>query len=301
MILNKKQGQLKKMLILIILVLFLIATIIAAQDIIQDSSITQETQIIETQENINLQSDDNIGASNAETEITESTTQEQINLCENIKCDDSTLSCPDEFIVSCENSCDSETGTCASCVPSCENHEQILEQNQTENEINKEIEEVENETAETINETIEEIVNETGTANQTENETNEIIKNETKEIANETIKEAENETNKSMMTGEEIIEISTQPNLDIQIFSPSKITRGEVIEVKAVIINSGEQVKKVAAKWVLPANFEIILGNQMENCGNLNKGESCISILNVKTSFLNSLGKNQIKIIASYE
>lgn len=263
---NKKEGQLRKIFPVIILVLLLVIVIVAAESINGETSTTQETQTnevpsetqtIEIQENTNVV-EDNSETTNSEinTETsateTESNPPEIIDLCENINCDASNLICTDGFNSTCENFCDSETGVCTSCNPNCEGHEQsATETNQSES-------------------------NETAEEEQTEN--NGTIPSETEDITETGI-----------------------PQIDIQLSYPAKTTRGESVEVKATITNSGAKTKHLLVKWILPENFEIISGGLIESCGNLDTEESCISTINVKTSVSTSLGKNEIKIEVGYE
>jgi len=93
----------------------------------------------------------------------------------------------------------------------------------------------------------------------------------------------------------------SEPEINIQISHPTNITRGEVIEVKAVITNLGTSIKDVLGKWNLSPDFNIISGNKIEGCGDLNSGESCIAIINVQTSHSTLLGENQLKIMVSYK
>lgn len=46
--------------------------------------------------------------------------------CETLVCEDSEITCPDNFVASCENSCSG--GACDSCTPSCEGHELCQEE-----------------------------------------------------------------------------------------------------------------------------------------------------------------------------
>lgn len=255
----EKQGQLKKMSLTVILVLLLAIIIITAQNIVE------ETQATGVQENadLDLQIDNsetiNTGT-DREIEITDNTT-ETINLCENIDCNDSTLICPDNFTAICKNFCIPETGTCAFCTPSCDGHEQIIEQNQTE----------------VTNETIE---------NETETNTTEEI------TGNETILPG---------TEEIILDMpKIQQDLDIQVSYQEKITRGEIMEIKATVTNSGNKVKNIRADWSLPKGFDIIYRNQ-ESCENLDTGESCELIIRVQTSVSASLGDSEIKVTVSYK
>jgi hypothetical protein len=55
--------------------------------------------------------------------VTENVTAEEINLCASVICDDSITTCPDGEIVTCENTCDNETGNCTACKPDCTGHE----------------------------------------------------------------------------------------------------------------------------------------------------------------------------------
>ena len=290
-----KKGQLKKISIAAILILLLTIVIINAQDVVQDSSALQETQVAEIQEGIDLQNGDN-EAINEEIEATSSAIQELANLCENMKCDDSTLICNDGFIVLCENSCDLETGACGSCTPNCEEHEQIVKQNQTEDDISKL---PENGTAEIINEASEtnasaselSELNKTEIANQTENQNNETSENET----------AQSEQNGAVLplTGE-IIE-GEIPQLDVQLIYPKKITRGEEIEVKAIITNFGGVAGDVLITWDLPFGFEIIYGDKITTCGNLDNTETCNFSIYVRSSVSTSSGINEIKIKGNYK
>lgn len=269
---KNKNGQFKKISFAVILVLLLAIVIIVAQNINEEISTTQENPATETQENTNLQTN-NFETTNTETEITNNITETN-NLCENINCAISTLICPDGFIVTCENSCVSETGACTSCTLSCEGHEQTTEQNQS---------------------------NESGNETQIGNET-ETIGNNTEEGAerNETTHPEQNETI-PQIKGEIITNITQQPDLYIQFLYPSEITRGEIIEIKAIVTNFGAGAKNILASWLLPEDFEVTSGNLIENCGNLNAQEFCTSAINIQTSISTLLGKNQIKITVSYE
>ena len=72
-----------------------------------------------------------ITAENITDSAVEKIVGEVSDLCENVSCDDSTLECPDGFIVSCSNSCDSKSGECSDCTLSCEGHEVIQPLNTT--------------------------------------------------------------------------------------------------------------------------------------------------------------------------
>lgn len=277
-----KKGQLKKISIVFILVLLVAIGIITAQNI---------SEIANNQEEI------------------------QTNKCNNIICEDSNLECQDGFVALCPNTCSQETGDCSSCIPDCTGHETTLSIDTTNTTI-----ETTTNLCENINCTISTLICPDNFIATCENscilETGactsctpscggheQTIGNQT-ETGNETeTSETTNETETPPGTGE-VIETGNEtetPQLDIQLSYPPKITRGEIAEIKATITNSGTKAKKVLANWILPQNFEIISGSQTEDCGNLNAQESCISTISIQTSYSTSLGKNQIKIIASYE
>jgi len=91
------------------------------------------------------------------------------------------------------------------------------------------------------------------------------------------------------------------PKLEIEFSHPSKITRGEIIEITAVITNSGSKANNVLTEWIFPEYFEIVSGNEIESCGTLKNKESCSAEITVQTSTSTSLGNNEIKISVSYE
>lgn len=63
-----------------------------------------------------------------EVNITENVTEEEaIDLCASVICDDSITTCPDGEPVTCENTCEPETGNCTACVPDCTGHEAVEE------------------------------------------------------------------------------------------------------------------------------------------------------------------------------
>ncbi|MFH1711277.1 MAG: hypothetical protein ABH840_03125 [Nanoarchaeota archaeon] len=286
---SRKQGQLKKISVGVVLILLLTILFVAAQNILEtpetqeQSTSSIETQATEIPENTGLQNDEpettNTDA-DAETGVNDNIIETIQDLCENVNCDISTLICPDGFVDTCENSCISETGACTSCTPSCEGNEQA-----TDNEIKNETETIKNETE----------TNKTGDI--TEDETNQTYTNETQQ---ETILPEQNETI-TPGTGGIITDLPLiQQDLDIQISHPAKITRGEIIEIKAKITNSGNEVKNAGVDWTLPEGFEIIYRNQ-KSCENLNTGESCELIIRIQTSLSTSLGKGEVKAIVSYK
>ena len=132
---------------------------------------------------------------------------------------------------------------------------------------------------------IEPIGNETEAANETENEVE--------------IPSGQNET-ALPGTVEDLIVILPQPNLNLQLYSISKIIRGESTQITTIITNSGGPAKNLKLQWIIPVNFKILSGNLIANCGNLNTGESCTSIINIQTLGSASLGKNQLNIKTNY-
>lgn len=115
------------------------------------------------------------------------------------------------------------------------------------------------------------------------------------------------ETNITNETEEETEKISPIPPqeeivLNIRIESPEKITRGEIVTIKSTVVNSGStEAKSVILTWQLPKMFEIVSGSQEKNCGNLEPNGSCTSEISVLTSYSTELGKNDVKVVVSYE
>ncbi|MBI5871498.1 hypothetical protein HZB88_00225 [archaeon] len=102
-------------------------------------------------------------------------------------------------------------------------------------------------------------------------------------------------------------ETITVPNiseiiLNVSVESPQKITRGEVISVKARITNTGlAGAKNVLLIWKLPEGFKIVSGSKTQNCGILEPNASCTSVITVQTSLFTELGINEIKVVVNYE
>ena len=134
-----------------------------------------------------------------------------------------------------------------------------------------------------INETFS---NETIKINLTENETNSTDFNETSE---------QNETNETSI---EPIIPPIEPKFDVKLNYPQKTTRGKVIKIEAVA-TADSPAKNVFLQWMLPGGFEIVSGNEIEACGDLN-GVSCTSEISVKTD-LSAIGLSEIRVVVSYE
>jgi hypothetical protein len=167
-------------------------------------------------------------------------------------------------------------------------------------EINTSDIEVQNESALQLDLTLENVTNTNAKTNTTETTTEETI---TVETINETIT---NETNKTIVpalneTPSPEFQIPSEIILDINIESPQKITRGENLNVRAIVTNLGiRKARNVVIIWKLPLGFEIVLGNVEKNCGDLLSNDSCISEISITTSAA-KLGENEIKVVVSYE
>jgi hypothetical protein len=145
-------------------------------------------------------------------------------------------------------------------------------------------------------------------ANLTENDTisndtdtNTTLDNANNTSSNETIEtNIINETQETNETSIEppIIEPLNEPKFDVQLLYPQKITRGEDIDIRADL-TSDSFVKNVYLKWVLPEGMEIVTGNDVETCGDMNVS-SCISEISVRTEAA-AIGLREIKVVVSYE
>ena len=139
---------------------------------------------------------------------------------------------------------------------------------------------------------------------QKTNGTNESLDNKNEESnitrpdENETTQPERNET--ILPLAEETTKIEI-PQLEIQLIHPDKITRGEYIEVKAIITNFGEVVEDVLIIWDLPFGFAIISGDKITNCGDLDNGEICNFSIDVHSSVSTLSGINEIKIKGNYK
>jgi len=144
--------------------------------------------------------------------------------------------------------------------------------------------------------------------NETLNETSGNISNETSEILNETIREIiESLGNQSIIipnVSEMINETIEQKtiNFEINLDYARKVTRGEIIKVKAIATNAGSSTaKNVVLDWKIPEGFEIVSGNQREFCGVVEMNSNCVSEVDIKTSISTVLGTSEIKVVVNYE
>lgn len=113
----------------------------------------------------------------------------------------------------------------------------------------------------------------------------------------ENISDETSEENNSELT---VNETPETPNLEIEISHSNKITRGDELEINAVVSNSGDLAEDVTINWIVPEEFEVISNNQRENCGNVGNNEQCISTIQVQPSLSAPLGINEIKVEVGY-
>jgi hypothetical protein len=121
-----------------------------------------------------------------------------------------------------------------------------------------------------------------------------MIENAIENTSNATV-----ETNDSLVPSEVPVEGS---KFDINFDYPQKITRGEEFNVKSYVNNIGSsKAKNVVLNWQLPNGFEIVSGNLVENCGDLEPNNACVSEITLKTETSANRGLNDIKIVVNYE
>ena len=159
----------------------------------------------------------------------------------------------------------------------------------------------ESETNYTSNETLDLNVslNETNLTDETNvtlNETN-VTLNDTNVTLNET-NVTSNETFENETYVEPVIE-PVEPKFDVKVVYPQKITRGEDIKITAEL-TSDSFARNVYLKWVLPHGMEIVSGNGVEICGDLDVNVSCSSEIDIRTN-LSVLGLSEIKVVVNYE
>lgn len=147
-----------------------------------------------------------------------------------------------------------------------------------------------------INETFS---NQTIDLNLTENETNSTDFNETIDlnITQNDTNVTSNETSENETAIEPVIP-PIEPKFVVKLDYPQKTTRGKVIKIGAVA-TADSPAKNVYLKWILPQGMEIVSGNEIEACGDLN-GISCASEISVKTE-LSAIGLSEIRVVVTYE
>lgn len=183
--------------------------------------------------------------------------------CEAVRCDATSIACPDGYAASCENACDAATGSCSSCTPSCEGQEQ--------------------ETSQAVNETREEPARE-GIGNVSEKGE---AANETQRVeANASSSEQGRDTNAS----------ATGKHIEMQVAYPKKILRGESIELVISVANKGlTDIRNLTLDITTPPGFEI-LSIEGAECETLAIGETCVATVRAKVSPSAALGRSKIQI-----
>ena len=118
--------------------------------------------------------------------------------------------------------------------------------------------------------------------------------------------ETSNETSLSNLTNvtNETIDIPPikpviDPTFNVNLVYPQKITRGELIDVKADL-TSDVFAKSVYLKWILPRGMQIVSGNAIETCGDLDSSTGCASVITIDTT-QSALGLEEIKVVVTYE
>jgi len=150
------------------------------------------------------------------------------------------------------------------------------------------------------------LINSTGKNDSSDNLTVEIL-NETIQEINESLGGNESVIASNLTIPEPINETQEMPqktpvNFEIELNYPQRITRGEIILVKARATNTGSSTaKNVVLEWKLPDGFSIVSGNEREFCGSLDQNGICDSQISIETDVSTVLGLNEIKVVVSYE
>jgi transposase len=123
----------------------------------------------------------------------------------------------------------------------------------------------------------------------------EMIENAIDNASNTTV-----EINDSLVPADYVF--SEGSKFDIKFDYTQKITRGEEFNVKSYVNNiDSSKAKNVVLNWQLPNGFEIVSGNLVENCGDLEPNNACVSEIILKTDISTTLGISDIKIVVNYE
>ena len=126
---------------------------------------------------------------------------------------------------------------------------------------------------------------------------NESVENVTL-IQNETSNET-SLSNLTIVTNETIDIPSIDPTFVVKLVYPQKITRGESITIRADL-TSDVFAKSVYLKWILPQGMQIVSGNEIETCGDLDSSTGCTSEITIDTT-QSALGLEEIKVVVTYE
>jgi uncharacterized repeat protein (TIGR01451 family) len=138
------------------------------------------------------------------------------------------------------------------------------------------------------------------------NETNITIPNETAPIKNVTeAGETQNVTEDETPAEEENITEETheleEPELFVDIVSPEKATRGDTVELFAVVDNTGEaEAGNVQIEWLLPDSLTVTSGDLTYDCGSIAPGYTCTSAITVFAQQDAPLGLSEVKVRVSY-
>jgi uncharacterized repeat protein (TIGR01451 family) len=122
---------------------------------------------------------------------------------------------------------------------------------------------------------------------------------------NETIDEIYNQTNQTVEVNEtitpEIPEIKPTPELNIELFVPQKVTRGEVVSLQTIVRNVGSvEAKNVVIRWSLP-NYFVASDDLFKGCGTVAVGGYCEHTIEVVVTRSAELGLNEVRVFVEYE
>lgn len=95
--------------------------------------------------------------------------------------------------------------------------------------------------------------------------------------------------------------IDLSPALDLEISDLGSVFRGEIVEIQARVSVSGARVENVSFNWVFSENFEVVSGEVVSECGSLNVGKSCESVIEVEVLGSSLLGEDEINVKVGYE
>lgn len=144
---------------------------------------------------------------------------------------------------------------------------------------------------------ISQIINQTFVGNATEpNETSSIYKPLEN---NQTVENTENNSFEPVFEPLILNNVDTFEKFLIEFSYPDKITRGELIVVKATVKNTDSVPFNVRLEWIVPDGF--VVDENTKICGVVGPSEVCESEIIVKTDFSTLLGLNEVKIEVHYE